>query len=249
LLGIGAAVPGVCDASTGAVIGSAQIPALDGFALGPALAQALGRNVLIDNDSRAQALGEKWFGDGRGYRDFAALQTGLGLGVGLVINGQVFRGENGRVGEIGHVPLVVDGARCVCGLVGCWETIATLPWARAEARTLKLPKAASIDAAALARLAAEGSKPAEQLLERYADNLSIGLATIVQLLNPSRIILHGDAVGGGDDFRAEIEERTRSRCLPHLRDSLDIVLSSLDQQAGLLGAAGLVLSETFNLAT
>ncbi|MBI4728062.1 MAG: ROK family transcriptional regulator [Acidobacteria bacterium] len=249
ILGIGVAVPGVCDTAGGRVIGSSQIPGLTGFRLAAALGRRLGASVLIDNDCRAQALGEKWFGEGRGVGTFAAIQTGHGLGVGLVMNGQVFRGEDGRVGEIGHVPVVPGGARCRCGLRGCWETIATLPWVRSEARRRGLPGAARMDARALTALARSGSRDARALLDRYADHLAIGLALLMQLVNPRRLILHGDAGGGGEDLRRRIEERTRARALPYLRAGVDVVLSRLDQQATLLGSAGLVLSETFNLAT
>lgn len=249
LLGIGIAVPGVCDTARGLVVGSSQIPALGGHELAASLGKRLDATVLVENDSRAQALGEKWFGDGRGYALFAALQTGHGLGVGLVIGGTIFRGDDGRVGEIGHVPVVPDGDRCTCGLRGCWETIATLRWLRAEAKRRGLPNAARMDAARLAVLADEGSKRARSLLDAYATNLSLGLALLMQLVDPQRVILHGDAVGGGEPLRALIEERTRERSLPHLREGVDVVLSQLDQRATLLGAAGLVLSETFNLTT
>ena len=248
ILGIGVAVPGVCDTTAGVVVASSQVPALTGHELGPELEREVGVKVVIDNDSRAQALGEKWFGEGRGFQHFAAIQTGHGLGAGLVLRGQVFRGADGRVGEIGHIPVDGQGI-CACGLRGCWETIATLPWVRAEARAAKLPGAANLDARGLARLAAGGSAPARDLLDRYAANLATGLAALVQLVNPDRIILHGDAVGGGEPFRELIAEHVRARSLPPLRAGVDLVLSRLDQQAGLLGAAGLVLSETFNLAT
>jgi predicted NBD/HSP70 family sugar kinase len=245
-LGVGVAVPGAVDMTTGYVLGSSQIPSLMGHELGPGLEAEVDARVIIDNDSRAQALGEKWFGEGRGYRHFAAVQTGHGLGVGLVMGGQVFRGEDGQVGEIGHVPVVSDGPQCACGLRGCWETVATLPWVRREAARAKLPGAEAMDSRALVELA-ERSAPARRLLERYASNLSLGLAMLVQLLNPQRLILHGDAVGGGEVLRTAIVDQLRVRTLPHLRP--EVVLSTLDQQAGLLGAAGLVLSETFNLAT
>lgn len=248
LLGIGVAVPGVCDPAHGVVVGSSQITGLGGNALAQGLRERLDADVLIDNDSHAQALGEKWFGEGRGVATFAAIQTGHGLGAGLVIDGTIYRGEDGRVGEIGHVPLG-DDARCACGLRGCWETIATLPWLRREARARKLPGASKLDAAALVTLARTGVREAGALLDLYAANLSLGLALLMQLVNPPRIILHGDAVGGGEDLRARIEQHTRERCLPHLRDGLDIVLSSLNERATLLGAAGLVLSETFHLRT
>ena len=242
-LGIGVAVPGVCDPLTGTVVGSGPVPGAQGRGLAQALEAAHELPVLVDNDARAQALGEKWFGDGRGVTSFAAVQTGTGLGVGLVLGGELYRGADGATGELGHTVVQIDGAPCHCGLSGCWETVATLRWLRAEAERRGLP--ADLDAQALVAL--EGAA-ARELLTTYADHLAVGLATLVHLLAPTRLVLHGDVTGGGEVLRALIAERLRERTLPHVRDSVEVLLSSLDQNAGLLGAAGLVLSERFTLA-
>jgi predicted NBD/HSP70 family sugar kinase len=247
VLGVGIAVPGVCDPSTGRIIGSGQLPGLRGTDLVDTVAAAVRPRVLVDNDARAQALGEKWFGDGRGVRSFASVQTGHGLGLGLVLDGVITRGRHGDTGELGHTCVVVDGERCRCGLTGCWETIATLRWLRREAGRLRVPGARTLTAGPLVAAAATSPKAAE-LLERYADNLAVGLANLVQVLHPERIILHGDAAAGGETLRALIVERIAARVLPYLAVDLDVVASGLDQRAGLLGAAGLVLSETFSLA-
>lgn len=244
VLGIGVAIPGVCDPATGTVVGSGQVPGAQGNGLALALAKAHGLPVLIDNDARAQALGEKWFGDGRGVSTFASVQTGAGLGVGLVLNGGLYRGPAGATGELGHTVVQLDGERCECGLVGCWETVATLRWLRDEANKLKLPGAAEFDARALIALE---TAAARSLMARYADNLAVGLATLVHLLSPTRLLLHGDVVGGGEPLRALVAERLAARTLPHVRDTVEVLLSSLDQDAGLLGAAGLVLSDRFAL--
>ena len=248
LLGVGVAVPGVCDTEAGAVIGSGQVTALRGTALADTLARRFGGPVVLDNDARAQALGEKWFGEGRGLSTFVSVQTGHGLGVGIVLDRVLFRGVRGATGELGHTCVVADGgARCRCGLTGCWETIATLRWLRREASRLRLPNAGAMTGAALVALAEDGSAKAEGLLETYADNLAVGLANLVMLHNPERLILHGDV--SVEPLRALVEHRTRARVLPHLRDGVSVALSPLDQRAGILGAAGLVLSATFNLAT
>jgi predicted NBD/HSP70 family sugar kinase len=243
LLGIGVAVPGVVDTDRGVVVGSGQIPGLDGAELAKAIGESFEHQVLLDNDSRAQALGEKWFGEGKGLRTFVSLQTGHGLGAGIVINGVVLRGRGGLTGEVGHTQVVRDGEPCRCGLRGCWETIATLGWLRAEAKRRGVRGASTLDAAAL--LAPAHS----ELLAEYVDNLAVGLANIVQVLNPDALVLHGDAVRGGEPFRVLVEESVRARSLATLRSSVRVVLSTLDQRAALLGAAGLVLSETFNLTT
>ena len=248
LLGIGVAVPGVCDTSTGEIIGSGQVPGLAGSGLVEAIRSGFRLPVVIDNDSRAQALGEKWFGKGRGIPTFASVQTGDGIGVGMVIAGTIYRGRRGEAGEAGHCSVVKDGEQCRCGLKGCWETIATLRWLRAEAARLSLAGANTLDARALVELADGGSNEATSLLDDYAGNLAIGLANLSQILSPRFFILHGDVVGGGEKLRALIEQKTKEHVLEYLRGELEVVLSELDQRAGLLGAAGLVLSETFHLS-
>lgn len=245
VLGIGVAVPGVCDPATGTVVGSGPVPGAQGDHLARALEQAHALPVLVDNDARAQALAEKWFGDGRGVSTFASVQTGSGLGVGLVLDGELYRGTDGATGELGHTVVQVDGAPCHCGLTGCWETIATLRWLRRQAQELGLPGAATLDAR---RLVETPSPAARALLERYADHLSVGLVTLVHLLAPTRLLLHGDVVGGGEVLRALVAERLAARTLAHVRDTVEVLLSSLDQDASLLGAAGLVLSQRFVLA-
>lgn len=247
LLGVGVAVPGVCDPATGIVHESVQLPGLKGDRLAAEVAGRFPGPLVIDNDSRAQALGERWFGEGRGVPRFASVQTGEGLGVGLVVDGAVLRGERGHPTELGHTCVVAGGDPCRCGQRGCWETVATLRWLRAEAEGRGLAGAPGVDAAILTARAEDGDRRAGDLLEDYAGNVAIGLANLVQLLGPQRIILHGDVVGGGERLRGLLTERTRARVLAHLRPSVEIVFSALDQRAGLLGAAGLVLSERFQL--
>lgn len=248
LLGCGIALPGVSDTATGRILGSGPLPELRGTDLVDAVSKKFGVRVLIDNDTRAQALGEKWFGAARQVQSFASIQTGHGIGAALVMNGVVVRGPGGHAGEIGHTTVVVGGERCRCGLRGCWETIAGLRWLRADAGRLSLPGATKMDAAKLVKLAASNDD-AKQLLARYADHIAVGLANLMHIASPGLFILHGDAVGGGEGFRELIETATRKHVFRHMADSVSIVLSELDARATLLGAAGLVLSETFNIQT
>ncbi|HEX9888580.1 MAG TPA: ROK family transcriptional regulator [Nitriliruptorales bacterium] len=245
-IGVGIAVPGVYDPAARAVLGSTPVPALVGDWLPSAVEDALGLPVVVENDSRVQALGEKWFGDGRGLRTFASLQTGHGLGVGMVIDGQVFRGGNAHAAEFGHTCVVVDGDLCVCGLRGCWETIATLRWLRAQARASGLPRPRSVTGARLAEHAATDGA-ARRLLERYADHLAVGIANLQQVFAPETVILHGDAAAGGELLRGLIEDRTRTRVFPGNADEVDVRISTLGARAGLVGAAALVFSEHFAL--
>jgi predicted NBD/HSP70 family sugar kinase len=248
VLGVGIAVPGVCNTTTGTVLGSGPVPVLTGVALGERIAERVHTRVLVDNDTRAQALGEKWFGQGRQKASFASVMTGHGIGVGLVLGGVVLRGPRGEAGEAGHITVQVDGEDCTCGMRGCWETIASLRWLRREAAALGIKHASKLDASHLVARA-ESDDAAAALLERYADNIAVGIAALQLILSPGLFILHGDAVGGGERLRALVQEAARRRVFAHVRRSVEILVSDLDQRATLLGAAGLVLSETFALTT
>ena len=248
VLGVGIAVPGVCNTATGQVLGSGPVPVLNGVPLGERIAERVRTRVLVDNDTRAQALGEKWFGQGRQKPSFASVQTGHGIGVGLVLRGVVLRGPHGEAGEAGHIAVELDGDLCTCGLRGCWETVASLRWLRREAAALGIKHASKLDASHLVARA-EGDEGAMALLRRYADNIAVGIAALQLILSPGLFILHGDAVGGGEKLRGLVEEAARRRVFPHIRRSVEVLTSELDQRATLLGAAGLVLSETFALTT
>jgi predicted NBD/HSP70 family sugar kinase len=241
-VGIGVAVPGVVDTKEGEVLGSGQIPGAAGHLIHRGLTDATGLPVYIDNDSRAQALAERWFGAGRGLDTFAAVQTGDGLGVGLVLDGVVVRSRRGFAGEVGHTCVVQDGEQCSCSLRGCWETIATLPWLRREAKALDLGGATAMTCERLSALA-QNNDAAADLLDRYAVNLSIGLANLNQVLSLETFIVHGDVLGGGESFRAQLEKHARARSLTRL----SIKRSELAADATILGASALVLSETFRL--
>lgn len=242
LLAAGVAVPGVYDPAQRTILGSGPVPALVGDWLPRRLEDELGVRVVLDTDARVQALGEKWFGDGRGMPTFASVQTGHGLGVGVVLDGRVFRGRHPYAAEFGHTCVVVDGDPCVCGLRGCWETVATLRWLRAEGRARGLRGAAKLTAADLTSRTDDTSVA---LLANYADHLAVGIANLHQVFAPEAVFLHGDVVGGGEPLRAMIQERTEARVFPSETSTVDVRLSSLDERAGLVGAAALVLSETF----
>jgi predicted NBD/HSP70 family sugar kinase len=138
--------------------------------------------------------------------------------------------------------VVIDGDPCNCGLKGCWETIATLPWLRREAKAAGLSGATVMTCARLTSMVGD-SEAAAALLDRYAFHLSIGLANLNQVLSLETFIVHGDVLGGGEEFRARLERHARVRSLTRL----NVLRSELGADATLLGASALVLSETFRL--
>ncbi|MBB4914799.1 ROK family protein [Streptosporangium saharense] len=246
-LGVGIAVGGMVNTDSGTIVQVNLAPGLAGLPIGPLIADRTGLPVYVDLHPRVQALGDRWFGQGRGLSTFASLYAGEALGVGLVLNGSVHRGPGGAGGEIGHSIVQVDGLPCRCGQRGCWETIATHRWLRDEAARLNLPSASTLTVGPLTRLAAKGHPGAAQLFDRYVDNLAVGITNIQQLLAPGLFILHGDVVAGGEALRGKIEWRVRQRTAAHPGSQPQIAFSALHDDSTLLGAAGLVLSHFLQL--
>ncbi|UNS95205.1 ROK family transcriptional regulator [Streptomyces tubbatahanensis] len=246
-LGVGVAVGGMVDSDTGTVVKVALAPELDGLPVGRTLQGRLGLHlVCVDMHPRAQALGDRWFGQGRGRSHFASVYTGEALGVGLVVGGDVHRGPAGAGGEVGHSIVQVDGELCHCGQRGCWETLASHSWLRAQAASRGLPGATTLGAGALSRLAAARVPHAAELLDEWAGNLAVGLVNLHQVFAPGLFILHGDTVAGGEELRSRIERALHSRIPPHPGGPPQVAFTALEDHATLLGAAGLVLSHHFN---
>lgn len=250
LLGVCASVPGLCD-SNGTVTRAVRVPALEGAPLGQFLGRETKLVSLVENDALVEAMGEAWFGAGRGVRTFVSLHTGEGLGATIVKDGNAVRTREGYGAEIGHVCVDLNGETCACGRRGCWETVAGLGWLRAEAAALRIRGAQALDGASLVAAAdkdrvAGGDGPATVLLRRFADHLAVGVAVLAHVVGPERVILRGHVVGGGEVLREAVADAAAVRVLPEF--SVDLVLSTLESEAPMLGAAGLVLSHRFNVS-
>ena len=241
-LGIGVAVGGMVDTDSGTIVKVNLAPVLSGQPLGRLLSQRFGLPTCLDHHPRAMLLGDRWFGVGRGVRNFAAIYTGEVLGGALLLDGHLYRGPHGAGGELGHTFVQVDGAVCRCGRRGCWETIATLGWLRQRAADAKLPDPDEINAARLVELG-ERNAAADQLLDWYARNIAIGIANLQQTMASTFFVLHGDAVGGGEVLRTAIEKHVRSMVPEHPGARPQIALGDPEDRATLRGAAGLILSQ------
>lgn len=244
IIGIGVAASGMVNSTTGTIISMHLNPGLDGRGVGEMLTARFGVPALVDHHPRVQALGDRWFGLGRELNDFASVYTGEALGLGIVQNGHIARGPDGAGGEAGHTTVQIDGARCRCGKDGCWETVATLAWLRAEAERLRLPGAASMTSATLAAQAEAGSTSADQLMDIYARNLAIGLANNEQVLASGTYIIHGDACSGGEAMRKAIQGWL-VRLSPQRGAAPTVMFAASPDNITLLGGGGLVLSSVF----
>jgi len=245
LLGIGVAAAGMIDTDLGEILDIYRAPGLTGMPVAALLTERLGTPVAVDHHPRVQAIGDLWFGEGRELTTFGSLFTGEVLGVGIVHSGRVLRGDHGGGGEIGHMVVDADGERCVCGRIGCWETVATLPWLRREAARAGLPDAQQMTCSLL--VAREASDPAAgDLLRRYLTNVAQGIADLEQILGLQQYVIHGDVGHGGSRVEQIITEElgamlNRRRSLPR------VVAVADDDRSTLLGAAALLLSATFSL--
>ncbi|GAA3524187.1 ROK family protein [Amycolatopsis ultiminotia] len=228
--GVGVAAAGLVDAEAGVIIEVNEVPALHGYPVATVLSDLLGVPVHVEHRARLQVLGDRWFGPGRGRSTFASVSTGEVLGVGLLYDGEVLAPPGGRSGA--HMTVAASGRRCTCGARGCWKTVATTPWLRAEARRRGL------DAQTVRELAGD------PLLDEYAANIALGLVNIQQLFAPGLFVLHGEAAEGGERFRARIERRLRedSSWATGAQPPQVVVNPGPADDVALLGGAGLVLS-------
>jgi len=251
--GIGLIVPGMVD-STGSSIAFAPRLGWRDVALRDLLARETGLAVHIENSGRACALAQAWSVPremGRS-RDFVFLSVSDGLGVGVVVNGEVVRGRHNVAGEFGHTPLDVDGPPCACGASGCWEAfvsnIATL--SRYFGRELSphgpIPsEIASFTVDDLIARARGGDRKALAALQATARYLGLGLASVVNAADPARIFLSGEILEAWDLIEETVRAALASRVLAPAASSTEITLVSAREQPRLRGAAALVTAPLF----
>lgn len=242
-LGMGVAVGGMVDTDRGSIVTINLAPRLDGFPLADELRRRFGMPVLIDHHPRALLVGDRWFGRGRGARQFAVVYTGEVLGGAFHFDGHLYRGAAGAGGELGHTFVQLGGELCRCGRRGCWESIATLGWLRRQAAEAGLPDPEAINSARLVAMAGAGAAGAADLLDRYAHNLAVGIANLQQMLAPNLYILHGDVVLGGERLIDAVAAHVRQMVPPRPGGEIELIAGDAGDQAALVGAAGLVLSD------
>ena len=239
LCGVGVGVPGMLDAQREKVIMAPNL-GWENLNLKSTLEASIGLPVVLDNDANAAAFGEAWLGAGAGMESFLLVTIGTGIGSGLVIGGEIYRGAHGMAPELGHMTIIPDGPECGCGLRGCLETLAC-----AEALLCRgVEECSGItlnEAKDVFDYARKGSREAVRAVENTMDYLAIGLANAAVLVDPEAVIIGGGVVASSDLFLDYLREKTLRR-LTAVR-SLKILPASLGNKAGSLGAARLVFTK------
>lgn len=225
---VGVGVPGlVC--RDGVVRASVNIPALEGVPLGEEIARTVGVPVLLVNDANASAVAEHRFGAGRDCSSLLVVTLGTGIGAGLILDGRLWTGADGAAGEFGHITVEPQGRRCGCGASGCLEQ-----YASATAIS-----GGSGDAEKVAVRARAGDAGALAIFTEAGRYLGIATAGVVNLLNLDAVILTGGVSGSFEFLEPALrrELSARSFAVPGAR--VRILKGSLDNDAGVLGAAAL----------
>lgn len=257
VIGVGVALPGVVDPATGTSV-SPTFFRWSNLAVRSELEAALRLPVLVENDANAFALAEHAHGAGRGFDHLIAVTVGIGIGSGLIAGGQLYHGARSGAGELGHITIHEGGPQCVCGNAGCLEAMASDAAVARGARAavsagqvtaldgLSGGDPARIDRSMVVAAAQAGDGVARRLLAEAGAHLGTGLANALNLLNPQRIVVGGEAVQQAGDLLLEpLRQTLARRSFSVLADGVDVVPAALGDDAWVIGAATLVLEEFF----
>lgn len=253
LLGVGVGVPGLVDFKQGFIYYLTNVPGWKNVSLKKILKKKLKAPVLIDNDVNLMALGEYRFGAGRGARDLVCITLGTGVGGGIIIDGELYRGASFAAGEIGHMPLKEDGLSCNCGSFGCLERYVgnrfIVDEIKGKIRTGKysaIKKLVKDDLSlvtpeVISYAAKRNDKLAIDFWKEIGRRIGITLSGVINLLNPEKIIIGGGLANAGQVLFKSIRDTVDKRALPISKKTVKIIKAKLGADAGIVGAAALFL--------
>lgn len=249
-VGVGIGMPGFVDVKKGTNYSHLQLP--NNQSITKYIAEAIGLPVFIDNDSSLIALAELKFGAAKGEADTMVINIGWGIGLGLILDGKLYRGHEGFAGEFSHIPLFLNGKLCWCGKAGCLETETSLLLIIEKARegisSGRLSKLSSLSLEdpelacnAIIKAVQAGDQFAIELFSKAGYNIGKGVAILIHLLNPKKIVLSGRGAAAGQMWQAPIQQALNEHCIQRLFQSTNIEISTLGNHAELIGAAALVM--------
>lgn len=244
----GFAVPAVVQGQTGTILSAPNLPDLDGYDFGAALSQRLSLPVIIENDANAAAVGEHWRGASQGARTVIHVTLGTGVGGGLILNDEPWRGIDGTAGEIGHICVEPFGAKCGCGNNGCLEQYASASAVvrmateiLAEYPGSKIADLAEITAHDVYQAGVDGDEAAVEVFRKLGFYLGVALGGLVNVLNPEVVVIGGGASNAWDLFEKPLAAEVKKRAFDSPAERAKIVRATIGDDAGILGAALLAM--------
>jgi glucokinase-like ROK family protein len=250
-LGLGIAIPAPLEGEQLNRLSSQIMPAWAGHDLVCELERAIELPVYLDNDANAGAIAEKWWGQGQAFTNLAYVKLGTGVGGGLILHGEIYRGAGGTAGEIGHTTVDSDGPLCRCGKHGCLESFIGAPALIAEVRHRlngERPWALPADPWTISDITAAavaGNPTCRSVIERAGAYLGIALANLVNLINPGLIILGGELALAGDLLMQPVRTTFKQHAMPKAAQEVTIALSRLSHDAVAIGGATIAMHHAF----
>lgn len=254
-VGIGLGIPATIDRERGVSISTVNLPLID-IPIRDLVSERLGLPTAVDNDANVAALAEHRFGAARGARNAVMLTIGTGIGGGLVLGGDVYRGSTGAGAELGHVVIDKDGPPCQgnCPNRGCVEALASGTALGREGREAGhrhpdsalgglVADGARIDGKAVTDAALGGDEVAIEAIATIGRNLGVALATFANVFEPDVITIGGGVSAAGELLLGPAREEMRWRALPPQDRKTRVVLAELGPEAGMIGAATMALEE------
>lgn len=253
--GIGIGTPGSVDYQTGTVDSAFNLNWDRPMALKEQIELHTNIPVQVENDANVAALGEQWLGAGKNSDNVAFVTLGTGVGGGIIINGQIIHGQGGSAGEIGHMTINPQGYRCTCGKKGCLETVASATGIVHVARDYAQEYAgdselkASLDngddltAKDVFDLAKQNDPLALKVTSAVCDQLGLALSIVAVTINPQYIIIGGGVSNAGDFLLQRVQESYNRYVFSSVKKTTTLTLATLGNEAGVIGAASLILNK------
>ena len=251
---IGLSMPGLIDSEKGI---NKTIKSAEDRDIRKRLHERFNIPVYIENDARMQALGEFVFGKARNTKNTLVINWNWGLGLGMILNGQIFHGSNGSAGEFSHIRISQEGKLCECGKQGCLQTIAStrvlLEMAQQEVKKGAVSQLTSmfsndpekIGIADIVKSAQNGDELSISLLNKLSTKLAWGLSILIQIYNPELIVLNGPLTKAGKYILMPIQQTLNQYCLENILDNVNIEISEMGENSGLSGVAVMVFQKLF----
>lgn len=250
VLAVGIGMPGPLNWETGVVFDLPNLPGWNQVPLARTMSERLGLPCFLDNDANVACYGEYWLGAGQGADSVCALTLGTGVGGGIVVFGQLLRGIDGTAAEIGHLKVQRDGRLCGCGSHGCLESYGSVTgMVRTAVEGIEAGKETALTELCggnlsqltgkmISQAASNGDAFAQWVIEETGIWLGLGIASLVNLLNPEKVILCGGMIAAGEALFGPIRETLKANAFEVPVNRVQVLPAGLGGDAGVIGAAG-----------